>query len=135
LTDLPSGTVTFLFTDIEGSTRLLRALGRERYAQALADQERLLRTAFSRSGGREIDTQGDSFFVAFPSAAEAVSAAEAAQRALAGHSWPEGREVRVRMGMHTGEPVVGRPATSASASIERPESARLGTAAKYFSLI
>lgn len=107
MTDLPSGTVTFLFTDIEGSTRLLRALGRERYAQALADQERLLRTAFSRSGGREIDTQGDSFFVAFPSAAEAVSAAEAAQRALAGHSWPEGREVRVRMGMHTGEPVVG----------------------------
>jgi YVTN family beta-propeller protein len=107
LTDLPSGTVTFLFTDIEGSTRLLRALGRERYAQALADQERLLRTAFSRSGGREIDTQGDAFFVAFPSAAEAVSAAEAAQRALAGHSWPEGREVRVRMGMHTGEPVVG----------------------------
>jgi YVTN family beta-propeller protein len=107
LTDLPSGTVTFLFTDIEGSTRLLRALGRERYAQALADQERLLRTAFSRSGGREIDTQGDSFFVAFPSAAEAVSAAEAAQRALAGHSWPEGREIRVRMGMHTGEPVVG----------------------------
>jgi class 3 adenylate cyclase len=107
LTDLPSGTVTFLFTDIEGSTRLLRAVGSERYAQALADQERLLKTAFSGSGGQEIDTQGDAFFVAFPSAAEAVSAAEAAQRALAGHSWPEGSEVRVRMGMHTGEPVVG----------------------------
>jgi class 3 adenylate cyclase len=103
---LPSGTVTFLFTDIEGSTRLLRQLG-ERYEVVLADHQRLLRAAFAEHGGREIDTQGDSFFVAFGRAKDAVSAAVAGQRALAEHEWPEAAEVRVRMGIHTGEPVVG----------------------------
>src|ERR687886_1878324 len=101
---LPSGTVTLLFTDIEGSTRLLQALGGERYAAVLADHQRLLRVAFQQHGGREVDTQGDSFFVAFSRAGDAVQAAVAAQRALAAHPWPEGGAVRVRMGLHTGEP-------------------------------
>ena len=102
MTELPSGTVTFLFTDIEGSTVLLRRL-RERYADVLAEHQRLLRGAFEEAGGREIDTQGDSFFVAFRKPKDAVLAAVAGQRALRAHSWPEGEEVRVRMGIHTGE--------------------------------
>ena len=101
---LPTGTVTFLFSDIEGSTRLLQALG-DRYAEALADHRRLLRASFTRHGGVEVDTQGDSFFVAFPDPAGAIAAAEESQRALAGHPWPDG-ELRVRMGLHTGEPLV-----------------------------
>ena len=95
--ELPSGTVTFLFTDIEGSTRLLHELG-EGYAAALAEHRRVLREAFGGQGGVEVDTQGDAFFVAFESASEAVAAAEAAQAALA--SGP----IRVRMGLHTGTP-------------------------------
>ena len=102
--DLPAGRVTFLFTDIEGSTRLLRALG-ERYAEALSDHRRLLRACFVRHGGVEVDTQGDSFFVSFPDAVEALAAAEDAQRALFAHGW-SGAELRVRMGLHTGEPLV-----------------------------
>ena len=101
---LPGGTVTFLFTDIEGSTRLAARLG-ERYVDVLTDHERLLRDAFAASGGREIDTQGDAFFVVFPRAKDAVAAALAGQRALAGRRWPDGVTVRVRMGLHTGEPV------------------------------
>src|SRR5205814_5073508 len=101
---LPSGTVTLLFTDIEGSTRLLQRLG-DRYAEALSAHRRLLREIFAAHGGREVDTQGDAFFVAFPRALDAVLAAVAAQRALVAHPWPEGGAVRVRMGLHTGEPV------------------------------
>ena len=97
--ELPRGTVTFLFTDIEGSTRLLRELG-DGYVEALAEHRRLLREAFARHGGVEVDTQGDAFFVAFAQAGEAVAAAEEGQRALV--SGP----VRVRMGIHSGEPVV-----------------------------
>ena len=97
--ELPSGTVTLLFTDIEGSTRLLQELG-ERYSDVLAEHRRVLREAFSRNGGVEVDTQGDSFFVAFPRAGNAVAAADDAQTALA--SGP----VSVRIGVHTGEPVV-----------------------------
>ena len=100
--ELPGGTVTFVFTDIEGSTRLERDL-RERYSEVLADHRRLLREAFGRLGGHEIDTQGDSFFFVFPRARDAVAAAVAGQRALADHGWPEGCAVRVRIGMHTGE--------------------------------
>src|SRR5207302_119093 len=100
---LSTGTVTFLFTDIEGSTRLLKQLGRARYGEVWADQQRLLREVFARHRGEEIDTQGDSFFVAFRSASDAVSAAVDAQRAFAAHAWPDGVEVRVRMGIHTGE--------------------------------
>src|SRR5215208_1215960 len=101
--ELPSGTVTFLFTDIEESTRLLKQL-RERYGELLADHQRLLRAAFAEAAGREVDTQGDAFFVAFQRARDGVKAAVAAQRALATHEWPDGVEVRVRMGLHTGEP-------------------------------
>jgi WD40 repeat protein/class 3 adenylate cyclase len=105
MTELPAGTVTFLFTDIEGSTRLLRELG-DRYAGVLTDHHRLLREVFETHGGREVDTQGDSFFVAFGDASDAVRAAGAAQRALAAHRWPGETDVRVRMGIHTGEPLV-----------------------------
>jgi class 3 adenylate cyclase len=109
MTDLPSGAVTFVFTDIEGSTQLVRRL-RARYAEVLEDHQRLLRTAFSQYGGHEIDTQGDAFFYAFGSAHEAVLAAVDAQRALSSHPWPEDTEVKVRMGIHTGQavPVNGR---------------------------
>jgi len=101
--ELPVGTVTFLFTDIEGSTRLLKQL-RERYGEALEDHQRILRETFAAHDGHEIDTQGDSFFVAFRRAKEAVAAAVEGQRRLADHEWPDGTELRVRMGLHTGEP-------------------------------
>jgi YVTN family beta-propeller protein len=104
--ELPRGTVTFLFTDIEGSTQLLKQL-RDRYADALSEHQHILRGAFTEHGGREIDTQGDSFFVAFARAKDAIGAALAGQRELSAHSWPDGAELRVRMGVHTGEPVVG----------------------------
>jgi class 3 adenylate cyclase len=96
--ELPTGTVTFLFTDIEGSTRLLRELG-DGYAEALAEHRRVLREAFTGQNGVEVDTQGDAFFVAFARARDAVAAATNAQRALA--SGP----IQVRMGIHTGEPL------------------------------
>jgi predicted ATPase len=94
---LPSGTVTFLFTDIEGSTRLLQELG-EAYAEALDEHRRLLREAFARHNGVEVDTQGDAFFYAFARATDAIAAATEAQDALVAGP------VRVRMGLHTGEP-------------------------------
>lgn len=96
--DLPSGTVTFLFTDIEGSTRLLHDLGPVGYAAALADHRRILRSAFGAHGGVEVDTQGDAFFVAFPTAPGALAAAAAASDEL--NAGP----IRVRMGIHTGTP-------------------------------
>jgi YVTN family beta-propeller protein len=104
--ELPSGTVTFLFTDIEGSTALVKQLGR-RYSEVLAEHQRILRDTFAAHGGHEVDTQGDSFFVAFRRAKDAVAAAADAQRDLAAHEWPDGADVRVRMGLHTGEPQVG----------------------------
>jgi predicted ATPase/class 3 adenylate cyclase len=100
---LPGGTLTFLFSDIEGSTRLLDALGSEAYKRVLERQAELLRAAFAAHGGREEGTEGDSFFVVFDSAVEAVNAAVEAQRALATESWPPGVEVNVRMGLHAGE--------------------------------
>jgi len=101
--DLPTGTVTLLFTDIEGSTRLLQHL-RERYADLLERCRRLLRATFQAWNGHEVDTQGDAFFVAFARATDALSAAVAIQRALFATTWPEGVQVRVRIGLHTGEP-------------------------------
>jgi YVTN family beta-propeller protein len=106
MSELPSGTVTFLFTDIEGSTALVKQIG-PAYADVLADHQRVLREAFAAHGGHEVDTQGDSFFVAFRRAKDAVAAAVDAQRDLAAHAWPQGVDVRVRMGLHTGEPQVG----------------------------
>src|SRR5258708_25269541 len=101
--ELPMGTVTLLFTDIEGSTRLLQQVG-ERYAGLLEACRSLLRAAFFEFHGHEVDTQGDAFFVAFARASDAVAAAVAGQRALCTFAWPEEMTVRVRMGLHTGEP-------------------------------
>ena len=102
---LPTGTVTLLFTDIEGSTRLLQQLG-EGYSHVLTECRHLLRASFQQWNGHEVDTQGDAFFVAFARATDAVAAAVAAQRTLVSHLWPEGVAVRVRMGIHTGEPTL-----------------------------
>jgi len=100
--ELLTGTVTFLFTDIEGSTRLLQAHP-EAWPRVLARHNEVLRGAFTAHDGREVGTEGDSFFVGFPTASGAVAAAVAAQRALATEPWPDGIEVAVRMGLHTGE--------------------------------
>jgi predicted ATPase/class 3 adenylate cyclase len=101
--EVPSGAVTLLFTDIEGSTRLLHQLG-NRYAAVLAEHRQLLRAAFAAHAGSEFGSQGDALFVAFSSARDAVAAACEAQRSLAGHHWPADGRVRVRMGLHTGAP-------------------------------
>src|SRR5213594_3600638 len=106
MAELHGGTVTFLFTDIEGSTRLLKQLGGG-YGEVLGEQQRILRAAFAAHGGQEVDTQGDSFFVAFRTAKDALAAAVDGQRDLEAQPWPEGAHVRVRMGLHTGEPRVG----------------------------
>jgi predicted ATPase/class 3 adenylate cyclase len=104
--ELPTGTVTFLFTDIEGSTRLLQELG-GRYPAVRDEHAAILRRAIRDREGVEVSTEGDSFFAAFASPVAAVGAAVAAQRGLAAHPWPEGFRVRVRMGLHTGEGVLG----------------------------
>jgi class 3 adenylate cyclase len=106
MTVLRGGTVTFVFTDIAGSTELLKRLG-DRYAEVLSVHRRIVRDEFASRGGQEMDTQGDAFFYCFERARDAVAAAVAAQRGLAAHPWPDGAEVRVRMSVHTGEPVVG----------------------------
>lgn len=103
MSELPTGTVTLFFSDIEGSTRLLQQLG-ERYTDVLAECRHLLRQLFVQYHGSEVDTQGDAFFVAFARATDALGAAAAMQRALAERAWPEGIAVRVRIGLHTGEP-------------------------------
>jgi len=102
---LPGGTVTFLFTDIEGSTKLLKRL-RDLYSTLLEEHREILRGAFAQWNGHEVDSRGEEFFVAFPRATDAVAAAVEAQRELEGHTWPEGVDVRVRIGLHTGEPWV-----------------------------
>ena len=106
VSSLPGGTVTFLFSDIEGSTRLLEQLG-DRYEDVHRDHRRILRERLTDAGGQEIDTQGDAFFFSFTRARDAVSGAVDAQRALADHDWPDGVDVKIRMGLHTGEPTVG----------------------------
>jgi class 3 adenylate cyclase len=103
--ELPGGTVTFTFTDIEDSTELLKRLGDD-YRDVLTSHRRIVRDTFGARDGIEIDTQGDAFFFAFPRARDAVEAAVEAQRAHAAATWPDGAEVRVRMGLHTGEPAV-----------------------------
>jgi predicted ATPase/class 3 adenylate cyclase len=104
--ELPTGTVTFLFTDIEGSTRLLQELG-DRYPPARDQHAEIIRRAIAEGEGVEVSTEGDSFFAAFESPAGAMRAAVIAQRALADHDWPPGSPVLVRMGIHTGEGVLG----------------------------
>jgi predicted ATPase/class 3 adenylate cyclase len=107
MTELPTGTVTFLFTDIEGSTRLLREIG-TRYERVLEDHGEVLRAAISGAGGVAVSTYGDSFFAVFRDPADAVRAAVAAQRGLAARDWSHGQPLRVRMGLHTGEGRLGR---------------------------
>jgi predicted ATPase len=118
MSELPTGTVTFLFTDIEGSTRLLHELGDD-YADALAEHRRVLREAFARHGGVEVDTQGDAFFVAFARAKDALAAAADGQAAL------EPGPIRVRMGLHTGEPIV---TDEGYVGIDVHRAARIGSA-------
>ncbi|MFL6069010.1 MAG: response regulator [Gaiellaceae bacterium] len=103
----PTGTVTFLFTDIEGSTRLLREVGRDRYEELLGAHRRLLRDAAERSNGFLVGTEGDGSLIVFRSGGDAVSAAADAQRAHSAHAWPPNARVRVRMGVHTGDAILG----------------------------
>jgi WD40 repeat protein/DNA-binding SARP family transcriptional activator len=120
----PSGTITFLFTDIEGSTRLLEKLGNQ-YPVALSDHHEILRASIQKWNGREMDTQGDAFFVTFTRAIDAVQCAAEAQRALASHAWPEGESLRVRMGLHTGEPLIS---STGYVGMDVHRAARLGDA-------
>jgi predicted ATPase/class 3 adenylate cyclase/DNA-binding CsgD family transcriptional regulator len=122
---LPAGAVTFLFSDIEGSTRLVKAL-RERYAEVLAGHRRLVRSAIAARAGHEVDTQGDAFFAAFGDAKQAVLCALDIQRALAAHPWPGGAQVRVRIGIHTGQAV---PAEGAYTGLAVHRAARICAAA------
>jgi class 3 adenylate cyclase len=103
--DLPSGIVTFLFTDVDGSTELVKRL-QDDYGPVLAEHRVVLSSAFVAHSGAEVDTEGDAFFVAFAHAREAVVAVVAAQRALAERSWPRDARLAVRMGLHSGEPYV-----------------------------
>jgi predicted ATPase/class 3 adenylate cyclase len=103
MAEIPTGTVTFLFTDIEGSTKLLNRFG-DRYHDILGQHNSVLRAIFDQHGGREMTTEGDAFFIVFPRAADAIAAAVASQKALAEHPWPENISLCVRMGLHTGEP-------------------------------
>jgi DNA-binding NarL/FixJ family response regulator/class 3 adenylate cyclase len=105
MSDLPQGTVTLLFTDVEGSTKLVHELG-DAYAGVLADHRRIVRESADASGGHEVDSRGDEFFLAFPDAGAAATAAVALQQSLAVHDWPAGVQVRVRIGLHTGHPVL-----------------------------
>jgi predicted ATPase/class 3 adenylate cyclase len=105
----PAGTVSFFFSDIEGSTRLLQLLGETRYAECLDEHRAVIRRSFAAHGGYEVKTQGDSFFGAFSTASDAVQAAADVTRELAEHAWPEGAEIRVRIGLHTGVPLVAPP--------------------------
>jgi predicted ATPase/class 3 adenylate cyclase len=105
MAQLPTGTVTFLFSDIEGSTQLMRRLGADvEFARVLAESQAILRAVWAAHNGAEVDTAGDGFFVAFSSAPQAVAAATEATSALAAHHWPEGAALRVRIGLHTGAP-------------------------------
>src|SRR5438874_1513732 len=100
--EFPTGTVTFLFTDIEGSTLLLNRVG-DRYPEILSEHQKILRGAFAKYNGYEVGTEGDSFFVTFDRAADAIAAAVSAQKELAAHDWPDDSGLLVRMGLHTGE--------------------------------
>jgi class 3 adenylate cyclase/CheY-like chemotaxis protein len=104
MAELPTGTATFLFTDLEGSTELALRLG-DRWERALMDHRAHVRSAVAQCSGSEIDSRGDEFFVAFESPRSAVDAAALAQQAMAEHRWPKGAELRVRMGLHTGQAI------------------------------
>ncbi|HEY6542862.1 MAG TPA: tetratricopeptide repeat protein, partial [Ktedonobacteraceae bacterium] len=125
MNEFPTGILTLLFTDIEGSTRLLQQLG-DRYADVLKECRRLLRLAFQQGHGYEVDTQGDAFFVVFERAADAISSAIELQRALFAAHWPDQARVRVRVGIHTGEP---RPAEEGYIGLDVHHAARIMSAA------
>ena len=129
IAQLPSGTVTFLFSDVEGSTRLLTR-SPDGYPEVLATHQHLLRSAFAEHDGREVHTEGDAFFVAFTRAGDAIAAAVGAQRSLASQRWPEGVEVRVRIGVHTGEAQVRDDDYVGWTCTARRGSARPATAAR-----
>jgi len=120
----PAGTITFLFTDIEGSTRLLDKMG-DQYAVILGEHHEILRAAIQRWNGREVDTQGDAFFVTFSRAIDAVQCAAEAQRALAAHSWHQAESIRIRIGLHTGEPLI---ASTGYVGMDVHRAARIGDA-------
>jgi WD40 repeat protein/class 3 adenylate cyclase len=120
----PSATVTFLYTDIEGSTRLLERMG-DQYAVALDEHHQILRAAIQKWNGREVTTQGDSFFITFTRAMDAVQCAAEVQRALLSQSWPSGESLRVRMGLHTGEPLI---ASTGYVGMDVHRAARIGDA-------
>jgi class 3 adenylate cyclase len=122
---LPAGTVTLLFSDIEGSTRLLQQLADD-YAAVEAEHRRIMRASCTGAGGHEIDRQGDAFFFSFTATRDAVSGAVSAQRALATNDWPDGVELKVRMGLHTGEPSVG---DEGYLGLDVVRAARIGAAA------
>lgn len=126
MASLPLGTVTFLFTDIEGSTRLLQHLG-DKFATVIAEHDQLLRDVWQRHHGSVVGTQGDSFFVAFPRAVDSINAALEAQRTLHAHDWTDGVKVRVRMGLHTGEPQIGASENYVGIDVHR--AARIAAAA------
>jgi WD40 repeat protein/class 3 adenylate cyclase len=121
----PSSTVTFLFTDIESSTNLLDMLGNQ-YAEVLETHHEIMRNAIRKWNGKEVDTQGDSFFVTFTRALDAVQCAAELQRALQFHPWPDNKAPRVRMGLHTGEPLVG---STGYVGMDVHRAARIGDAA------
>src|SRR5438552_10549088 len=125
-TYLPTGLVTFLFTDIEGSTRLAQMLGTSLYRPVLTEHRQILRSRLSTADGAELFTEGDSLFVAFPDPGAALSACADAQRALATHDWPAGGRPRVRMGLHTG---YAEPHAGEYASPEVHRAARVAAAA------
>jgi class 3 adenylate cyclase len=122
---LPAGTVTLLFSDIEGSTRLLQQLGDD-YAAVDAEHRRIMRESCTGAGGHEIDRQGDAFFFSFTSTRDAVAGAVAAQRGLATNHWHDGVDLKVRMGLHTGEPSVG---DEGYLGLDVVRAARIGAAA------
>ena len=130
---LPTGTVSFLFTDIEGSTSLLQRLGDRGYREVLDAHDRLLQSAFAAHGGQTVETQGDAFLVAFRSARDAVDAGITAQRAIIQQSWPGDAPVRVRMGLHTGEPLSGGKGLVGLGVHRAAGSAPPATAGKYCS--
>ena len=107
MSDLPSGTVTFLFTDIENSTRLLTDLGRDTFVRCLVDHDALMRDAIAGAGGVVVNPEGGAFFVVFSTAPAAIAAVAEAQHSLQGHAWPGGADIRVKMGVHTGTGVIG----------------------------
>jgi class 3 adenylate cyclase len=125
MSGLPAGSVTFWFSDIEGSTRLVKTL-REGYAEVLAEHRRLVRAAIAAHGGHEVDTQGDGFFAVFGGAKQAVLCALEVQRALAAHPWPAGAQVQVRIGVHTGYAV---PAGGGYTGLAVHRAARISAAA------